>query len=824
MIQEFIIKYLKSKLKDYPSLVIYDAGHLYARLLPELIDDNTEVFDISKSILSVREDALDYFSTVIPANKSARMVLYVPYSPPETKQEKIDDPFFIFTLGGRYFPFDANDKYISLCKTCFKDKEQQIDQLFENGVPEFTTIDTLGGGNSWAKLQTLTGGKSEKEIIKAIMAPSDIQRENLKKDKTWFKEYKELVKTLGLKANERSFEEISYELWRFILFSEFVFDLPIDLPVSLKLVTTSKPAAKQLVLEICKSLRNNKTCEDIYVEMAEKVANELALPSIFKNENNLGDIITFSFEDNTYFFHFASLLLSGKPDEAYSIVSKSKENFWLNHDEERKRYWKVAELGLQIIQLTKNTVSNAASLKALVDSYTSELYKIDQLQRKFEKEFMEVLQPNDVLLQLIKLVRTAYNTFTEKIQKKYQQLFSEENWPVAGVQSNTEVFTKLIQPLLKSNTKTAYLLIDALRLELGKELEEQLEKHFNIQLIPSCAYIPTVTKYGMAALLPEAEKQLHLENYESSLEAYMDDKLLLNLTHRKEYLKEKLGTRCEIVTMDKLLSSSTIEAVDLLIITTNEIDNAGENLASNSLHAMHQAVQNLVKAIYLLSMNGFDKLVIATDHGFVLHPVFQPGDSVSKPAGEWIMSKPRSLAGQGAIPENALGFTAQQIGIRSAVKDFLFLKGFAVFEKNTTYFHQGLSLQENIVPVLILSKLKIKKEDHVVINVTYKGKDSGIITSRRPSFEVATFIEGKIGFEPIVIRMEAIAKDQIVGLPSSDEKVNETTKLIEILPGQSYKIAMDMDMDFDGDFEVRITDPVSNKLYSSIMINTDYVS
>ncbi len=824
MIREYIINYFKSKLKDSPSLVIYDAEHLYVELLPALKDANTEVFDISTSILSERENALDYFSQALPAKKNARMVLYIPFAPPETNQEKIDDPFFIFTLGGSYFPFDANDKYISLCKACFKDKEQKIDQLFEQETPEFDTLDALGGGNTWAKLQTLTGGKSEKEILTAILAPSDLQKQNLKKDKTWQKEYKDVAKTVGLDTKEKSFDGISYELWRFMLFSEFLFDLPIQLPESLKLVAAAKPSAKVIVIEICKSLRNNKTSEDIYVEMAEKIATELALPIIFKNENNLGEIITFSFEDNTYYFHCISLLLEGKTSEANAIISNSKENIWLHHDEERKRYWKLAELGCHIIQRSKTALANTTSLKTIIDSYTSEVYKIDQLQRKFEKELMEVLQPNETLQKLVKFVRESYNTFTEKNQKNYQQLFAKEYWPVAGMLTNTEVFTKHIQPLRKSNTKSAYMLIDALRFELGKELEEQLEKHFNIQLIPSCAFVPTVTNYGMAALLPEAEKHLHLEKDGESLESFMAETILYGLTERTKYLTEKLGDRCDVISLDKLISATSFDSTDLLIVTTYEIDKAGENLGSNSLHAIHQAVQNLVKAIYLLSRNGFEKIVIATDHGFVLHPVFQPGDNVSKPAGEWLMTKSRSLAGQGAVSDTALGFTAQQIGVKSAVKDFVFLKGYAVFEKNKNFFHEGLSLQENIVPVMILSKIVIKKEEQIIINITYKGKNSGIITSRRPSFEIAAFIEGKLGLDPVSFRMEAIADGKVIGKPTSDEKVNETTKLVEIVPGQSYKIAMDMDAEFEGDFEVRITNPVSNNLYSSITLKTDYIS
>ena len=201
-----------------------------------------------------------------------------------------------------------------------------------------------------------------------------------------------------------------------MLFSEFVFDLPIPLPETLTLVPVAKQSAKSLVIEICKSIRNNKTLEELYVAMAEKVATELDLPAIFKNENNLGEIITFSFEDNTYFFHCIALLLQSDITEAHSIIKKSNENIWLRYDEEKRQYWKLAELGCKILNLSRNPPQIIFNLKNIIDLYTTELYKIDQLQRKFEKQLMEVLQPNNALQQLVRLVRNSYNTFTEKPQ------------------------------------------------------------------------------------------------------------------------------------------------------------------------------------------------------------------------------------------------------------------------------------------------------------------------------------------------------------------------------------------------------------------------
>jgi hypothetical protein len=57
------------------------------------------------------------------------------------------------------------------------------------------------------------------------------------------------------------------------------------------------------------------------------------------------------------------------------------------------------------------------------------------------------------------------------------------------------------------------------------------------------------------------------------------------------------------------------------------------------------------------------------------------------------MVKSRSLAGSGATPDYVLGFSSEEIGVKSDIKNFVFLKNYAVFEKNTTYFHEGISLQ-----------------------------------------------------------------------------------------------------------------------------------
>lgn len=819
MIREFINDIIIQKLTSAKALVLYDPKHFYQELLPDLAKQ-TYVVDLRESVLTARENAYDFFNNKLVCDEKSTLLIYSPFEAPLDEQNKIDDPFFIFTLGKNYFPFSASDKYETICKRCFPDKEQQIVELFSQGVPDFDTIDALSGGYTYAKLQTLTGGKSEKEILLVLMTADEIQAAKLKKDKTWLKEYKRLAQYLGIDSTAKNFEQVNDDLWRVMLISEFVFDLPIQLPSKLQSVTKVKVEHKSLVFDLLKKIRNNKSCELIYIEKANKTEKQFGLAQEFKNETDLGEIVTFSFEDNTYFNKFVSLLQDDKLGAAEIIIKHNKENIWQQYDEDRKKIWLLAEYSINICMLSHNKIKPPKTSKEIIQYYADELYKVDKAHRHFEMTLAQLINGNKFVDILTRIVRGNYRVFTDEWQKIFQASITQ--WPVEGIQFNTRVFDKYITPSLKSKKKIAFILVDALRFELGKELEASLRKHFDIDLSPTCAFLPTVTKFGMAALLPDAEKVLSLEPVNGKLEAHLEGKPALNLQARRNYIIEKLGDRCEIVTLENLLAGYQ-KNPDLILITTNEIDSAGENLSLIALTAIHQGIQNLVRGLVVLRNLGYDHMIIATDHGFMLYPDFQPGDNVSRPIGEWTMQKNRSLAGSGQTPENVLSFNPKDIGINSSMNQFIFLKQYAVFEKNLQYFHEGLSLQEAIVPLIEISVSKTKKESQVQVTLTYRGKSEGSITTRRPMIELSCFQEGEISFESLSIKLEVISDNILVGGPIKSEVINDLTKLAEVYPGQAYKIPFELDEDFEGSFEVIASEPITNKTYAILKLSTNYL-
>jgi len=110
MIREYIVAHLQKKLEAKKVLVIYDDSKFYVELLPAL-SKIAKVIDLQGSILEAREEAYHYFNKDLINNASKGLIIYSPFEGPKDEQDKIEDPFYVFTLGNNYFPYTASDKY-----------------------------------------------------------------------------------------------------------------------------------------------------------------------------------------------------------------------------------------------------------------------------------------------------------------------------------------------------------------------------------------------------------------------------------------------------------------------------------------------------------------------------------------------------------------------------------------------------------------------------------------------------------------------------------------------------------------------------------------
>ncbi len=78
----------------------------------------------------------------------------------------------------------------------------------------------------------------------------------------------------------------------------------------------------------------------------------------------------------------------------------------------------------------------------------------------------------------------------------------QSDWTVPGVLHQTHIFAERVNSPAET---VCFVLVDALRYEMGVELKGLLEGAAELSLEPAVAAMPTITPIGMAALMPGAE-------------------------------------------------------------------------------------------------------------------------------------------------------------------------------------------------------------------------------------------------------------------------------------------------------------------------------
>lgn len=827
MIKDYIKSYFKEKLKQKQSLLIYDAKLFYHDLVLELDSEDIKVFDASKNVITERENAFEYWIEELPKNLDRKMVFYVPFDKKTHDDQKATDPFIIFASGGTIFPDEASDSYKQLCLSVLPEKADKINAIFEQeDYPSFAKIDALDGGNAYPSIKSGLGAQSEVEILMAFLNPSENQIQFLKEDKSWQPELKQFAKDqLGIRITSKKFETISSDLWRVVLFSEFVFDLPVDLPDSLKEVKIASDQSRDVIFKVCKQLRGLKDSEELYTVNANKVSDELRLPKLFNLEKNLGKINTFAFEDSSFFEQFKNELLDGKLNKAKDLAEISSRSIWSLYDDERRFSW---QLGLQVCNLVleiekqSKLVNKEKDINEIIKWYSNTGYSIDSLHREMENGVQNGIYLSETLQEVVDFGRAAYHKFMEKVQEDFQNRIEQDGLLAVNIQRNISLYDDKVKPLTVKGKKTVYILADALRYELAANLSNRLDRaDFECELEPSLAFIPTVTKFGMAALMPEASKNLKLKLSNQKLEPYLNDSLSKNRQDRLKYSQSILGDKCGWY-WDQDIINDKYEEKDILLVTTTEIDQAGENTPDNAQMLIERALLKILKICNILKQKGYEEFIMAADHGFVLFNSYKAGNKAEKPTGDWSLQKSRCLAGVGDSDPNHILLSDSDLGVTSDVKQFLFLKNYATYERGKKFFHEGLSLQECITPLLSFRPLKKESKQDYQLNLTYKGKTTGYVTTRRPSIEISCFGDSLFD-ESIDVMIEAIGGGNVVGVPANTENVNSTSGFIEIAPGQSFKITLVLDDEYEGQLEIVAKSPSSGMILSQIKLETDYL-
>jgi len=834
-ITDFIQTTFRERADKAGALVVYDAAKRYRSLVRAMSGKRCIVLDATESFIEAHENAVECWSDMgNPGTSDNRLIIYVPMDRPKSPEEHCHDPFSGIAAGSDWFPRSDDDSFQSLCEKAKPDHRDKIRELFASGTPDMPTIDAVEGGNHWPQLQTMLGMESAAEIIVALLVPTYEQQQKMKASDAWLNEAKGLLAAqLGFdpKTKAKKWEAIADEFWRFVLFSEFAFDLPSALPESLASIPRAKPEAESLINRVGETLRQEKH-HAIYIAKADRVSLELGLEERMSDVPDLGGRDTFAFEERSFLKQYVTALQSGNWGIAAVIADQRRGSVWVQHTD-RGMLWTVAERARELLVAASDLERDLAMVTKTVDElisfYTRRGYRLDQTHRELEEAVADTCGENDGLEDLVDSARKRFRAVAESLQRRFMDCVTKEGWPTGGRLRGTQIFDKCVSPLLNIRGKrVALFFVDALRFELAVALERQLSGGYSCRLQAICAQLPTITTVGMASLLPKADGNLVLTKDGDKLVPMLSGIPIRTPADRSAYVQDFYGDRTTMLGLDELIElkvagkkkPATLTGIDLLLVKTTDIDEQGEMDARNLCIFLPHVLAKLIAAVGKLKKLGFHHVVFATDHGFVLHPGFEAGDVVAKPEGDWVQVKDRCMLGRGSANPETVIFSKEQVGIQGEIESYLVPRSFGTFNKRHPYFHEGLSLPEVVTPLIEIDLGNEDAENRAVLDVQlrYRGEAFGTVTTRRPVLDVSVF-GGELFSSGVSFRLEARAKignkEAVVAEAASCAHVDPATGVVRLNLGQAVKVPLRVVEDFVGSMEVRAVDAETGLTYGS---------
>ncbi len=263
--------------------------------------------------------------------------------------------------------------------------------------------------------------------------------------------------------------------------------------------------------------------------------------------------------------------------------------------------------------------------------YTGNYCKMDHFYRQFHAAFGKSLKESSIGLEdlyknVADYVEKLYkNWYLAELGNQWTNLVADElvkSSKLPDIPQQSDFYKNHVRPIESTGSRVYVIISDALRYEVAVELTGQLlrETKGTAKISAMQATFPSVTKFGMAALLPHHRLQLS-----DDMKVLCDEELTEGTAAREKILN-KIHDGNVAITYKTLLSMKQAERrekiknANVVYIYHNTIDAIGDKATTEDqvFDACDQAIleiKNLVRVI-TNDLSGAN-VIITSDHGFL---------------------------------------------------------------------------------------------------------------------------------------------------------------------------------------------------------------
>lgn len=396
-----------------------------------------------------------------------------------------------------------------------------------------------------------------------------------------------------------------------------------------------------------------------------------------------------------------------------SVIEKRRTSAW--YDDYDYFYDGIYEVALmnQFYDSHLNSFHHVVA-KEMWDAYTSDYYVMDSLYREFHIDFSICLQNlhpslDDSFKDLADYVEKEYkNWYLDKLASNWNTVIEQDlssTGKISGLLQQTDFYQDIVRNV---DGKVFVIISDAMRYDVAYDLAKQLEVETtaDVEICAQQGIYPTITKYGMAALLPH--KDLSVVENNGSTKVLIDghssemsdrDGILKSYSENSVAFKYK-----DLISMKRDERRAAIKGKNIIYIYHDTIDASSHNdetTVFNACYSANHEIKNLVNMI-CGELNGLN-VIITSDHGFLYtYQELNESDKMEKSS----FKKDIVEQGRRYVITNDLASPDFLMPVKGIYNDANLL-GFAPRENirikcagGTKFVHGGTCLQEMCVPII----------------------------------------------------------------------------------------------------------------------------
>lgn len=368
-----------------------------------------------------------------------------------------------------------------------------------------------------------------------------------------------------------------------------------------------------------------------FYEIAKTVEDELKLPQRFMKleVSDLVDTEVFPCLDEVILIKLMKEISDHIIDVDVIIRTVEKRRTCVNYEQFRDYYEGILQVAnMQAFYKEHATGFHSAEAKKVWKEYTSEYYRMDTYYRLFHKSYGESLKTynsdlHDLFRSVMEKVEGLYkNWFLGQLGRNWSSVCSEElakYGRILEVPQQADFYKNRVE---SADNRVFVVISDALRYEVAASLTEQLrrETQADVQLESIQGIFPTITKFGMAAVLPH--KELEVELHGDMLKVMVDG-VSTDAGYRDKVLKSAKPNSVavkynDLVSAKRAERSEMVKGMDVVYIYHDTIDEASHTADTMVFPACDDAIQELKNLTTIICNDfGATHILFTADHGFL---------------------------------------------------------------------------------------------------------------------------------------------------------------------------------------------------------------